>query len=222
MLGSVVWWCFSLGCCSVTYFCLTGWTALLSEECDIFEKRLTCCFNFAPQRRMAYLSWRRRLWTPPTLRRPSRPFWQVRSAFLTFGGINTPVHVSTFIRRSSQWGMSSVTKATTSLTWQHSLHLLRKWSTVQFLLKVFLLSEDFMRLITVGGKSAVEWSGLSYVVWRTYLIGVANRLSSRVRWPTAEIKLFLLELHHQTEVIQSVNTMPSCGSADQDVDWYQN
>lgn len=141
MLGSVVWWCFSCGCCSVTYFCLTGQTALLSEECDIFEKRLTCCFNFAPQRRMVYLFWRRRLWTPPTLRRPSRPFWQVRSAFLTFGGINTPAHVSTFIRRSSQWGMSSVTKATASLTWQHSLHLLRKWSTVQFLLKVFLLSK---------------------------------------------------------------------------------
>lgn len=29
------------------------------------------------QRRMAYLFWKRRLWTPPTWRQPSRPFWQV-------------------------------------------------------------------------------------------------------------------------------------------------
>lgn len=37
---------------------------------------------FTPQRRTAYLSWRRRLWTPPTWRRPSRPSWQVRTHHL--------------------------------------------------------------------------------------------------------------------------------------------
>lgn len=39
--------------------------------------------HFAPQRRTVYLFWRRRLWTPPTSRRPSRPFWQVGPLLVT-------------------------------------------------------------------------------------------------------------------------------------------
>lgn len=141
---------------------------------------------------MVYLFWRRRLWTPPTLRRPSRPSWQVCSAFLTFGGVATPVHVSSFthqtVRNELSYESNHFLDVTAFFTFIeemiHSSVLVKRCFYYQS-------SEDFMRLITARGKSAVEWAGLS---WRTYLLGVANRLSSPVRWPTAEIKLFLLIL----------------------------
>lgn len=117
---------------------------------------------------MVYLFWRRRLLTPPTSRRPSRPFWQV-------GTVSVPPPIS-----QGEGGPPPV-----------------KWFTVQqlFVLQVVLWSAlraaCYMSVITERGKSC--WvnvccraeirtdshsdTGLSLlhnVVWVSYCWGVTN------------------------------------------------